>query len=234
MNICVIGSSHVAALKAAWDNEAAAWPVRMTFFAAPGGIASKVKSSEGIICSTDNRLKEFWKKTSGGEEKVNLRRYDALVIVGLQFSFPLLRAGLSRQVREVLISDVFCFSKTFSFISMVRKSFSGPIVVCPRPLYPEGSKAATREDLVESFDDTLEALEEEGSGLQILFTPPPLKALSTDRRFTRPEYLSGAPSLKGGEFNADKDFDREAHANEAYGSLVLREIFEKLGISQID
>lgn len=235
MNICVIGNSHAGALKAAWDKEAGAWQAQLTFFASPGLNSALLEERDGVYVASKDKIRRFFNVTSGGKEEIDPSHYDAFVIAGVHFSFPLLRPRLSRQVRKAVISDMFDSSDSFSFLEIIRKKSSGPIVISPRPLYPHVNDAATDENSLERFEETIETMNEVGDGLQALFAPPPVEALSICRRFTKPEYLTGADTLNGGKHKDESNIRaRNPHGNADYGSLVLREIFKKLGVSKTD
>lgn len=85
--VCCIGSSHIATLKAGWDQIAPKWPgVEMTFFGSPN---NRVEESmqfltlEGRrIVPTDAGVTKFFKLTSGGLGDIDLDAYDAFVVMG--------------------------------------------------------------------------------------------------------------------------------------------------------
>lgn len=103
MRLCVIGNSHAAGLKRAWDGLAAQFPaVELIFFVAPGKrIADLALQGSRLIPATDD-LRERLILSSGGRSDVVLADYHGFLLYGL-FGLPQIDRRLSSQLREIIL-----------------------------------------------------------------------------------------------------------------------------------
>lgn len=87
--ICLIGSSHLACWKLAWDETKAEYAdkVSLTFFGASGRGLAEANISGRTLVPHKEKLLKFIKQTSGGRNSVEIDKYTHFVIVGLEFSF---------------------------------------------------------------------------------------------------------------------------------------------------
>ena len=86
MKICIIGNSHVGALKRAWEKHfdwAETKKVSITFFAARGRKLNRLKYKDGMLIAKTEQLKKMLSFTSGGESFIDLNAYDVLLLYGL-------------------------------------------------------------------------------------------------------------------------------------------------------
>src|ERR1700748_2002214 len=90
-SICVIGNSHTAAFKQAWDNRAPAVAdgVSLTFFAARSQYLDTLVYEPGAFVSRDPELSERLRLTSGGKDRIDLADYDAFVLIGMGYRFTI-------------------------------------------------------------------------------------------------------------------------------------------------
>ncbi|GLS86078.1 hypothetical protein GCM10010873_10520 [Cypionkella aquatica] len=91
MRVCVIGNSHIAALKLGWDAllaaDPAAWAeVKPTFFGAPSDGMRHIKLEDGCIVPKRKDIAEHFQRMSGGQDKITLADYDGFFLVGLNVS----------------------------------------------------------------------------------------------------------------------------------------------------
>ena len=85
--VCVLGNSHLAAVKLGWNQRAAAHPdLHCDFFGAPKNGMAEVAFEDGLIVPQNEAVRAAFAMTSGGRESVQLRDYDCVVAVGLGFS----------------------------------------------------------------------------------------------------------------------------------------------------
>lgn len=89
MRIAVIGSSHVAAIKAAAPEIADTYPdVELTFFALPGGVFRRATLRDGIISAASLDAVETALVTKiNGNTALHVDGYDHLWVVGDRFGF---------------------------------------------------------------------------------------------------------------------------------------------------
>jgi hypothetical protein len=90
--ICVIGNSHVNALKQGWEDIAATCPDhRLTFFASLGDRIGKLELVEGCLVPQDPALLKNIVFTSGGLDRIVLADYDVYLVYGLQLRLSNIR-----------------------------------------------------------------------------------------------------------------------------------------------
>lgn len=91
LRLCVIGNSHIAALKLGWDRlmaEAApGWAaVEPTFFGAPSDGMRHVALQGTALVPTRQKISSHFRALSGGYDRIELTRFDAFLLVGLNVS----------------------------------------------------------------------------------------------------------------------------------------------------
>ena len=86
VRVCVLGNSHLAALRRGWDQIAERFPAhKLTFFGAPRNIMGDlVLDGRRLVPRTEKLLQKI-RQSSGGLDAVELDHYDAFVLYGLQF-----------------------------------------------------------------------------------------------------------------------------------------------------
>jgi hypothetical protein len=82
LRICIVGNSHVAALRRGWTQLETQYPETIVdIYGAPGGTFTEVMASDGkIVCKGERAADSF--KMTGGSREVALNRYDCVVVVG--------------------------------------------------------------------------------------------------------------------------------------------------------
>ncbi|MEM9062814.1 MAG: hypothetical protein AAGD13_20320 [Pseudomonadota bacterium] len=99
--ICVLGNSHLAAMKSGWDLISDHTDgYELTFFGAPKAMMDGLVLEGSKLVPQNDKLKVKLRVFSGGSEMVDLNAYDAFVVVGLQFG-PRRIAQLYRSHRPV-------------------------------------------------------------------------------------------------------------------------------------
>jgi hypothetical protein len=99
--VCVLGNSHLAAVKLGWNQRAAAHPdLHCDFFGAPKNGMAEVAFEDGLIVPQNEAVRAAFAMTSGGRESVQLRDYDCVVAVGLGFSMATLIRRVYRDYRS--------------------------------------------------------------------------------------------------------------------------------------
>jgi hypothetical protein len=83
MRVCILGNSHVAALRAAWGQQPDRWPgLHPSFVAAPRSLLQHMAVLDGTLVPTDATTRAALQRLCGQTE-VTLAAQDAFVIVGL-------------------------------------------------------------------------------------------------------------------------------------------------------
>ncbi len=76
MRLCLLGNSHVAALKLGFSGSEA------VFFASPSRTLRTLQPQDGELVSTDPDLRRRLAKSSGGAETIRVSEFDAFLVVG--------------------------------------------------------------------------------------------------------------------------------------------------------
>ncbi|WP_428661136.1 hypothetical protein [Reyranella sp.] len=159
MTICIVGNSHVIALKEAADG----FPWALSYFCAPGFNLADVIVQDGKLVGGSERLRTAlanWSAIGVGNilQEVELKASSAFIVVGLGLS-PMHLASSYASVRlfnhmsrgmtmvsldcleEILVAR---FRSTWSFkiARLLRANSDRPIVVVPQPALIETPKTA--------------------------------------------------------------------------------------------
>lgn len=245
-SVCILGSSHLGALKEAWTKGIAVSPeLSVTFFGATGWRLEDLHYREGALVPQNDTLRRYLKRTSGGKERIVIDSYDAFVLYGVALDFrELLRFCsdngtlaqrkwgaapnlLSESCFAAAIESWIAGSNCADYLARIRLDHDKPVLLCPRPLPPE------------SYYDTLR------DGPPRLFDPDFLAVLVAEFR----EQVSRLCRKYGGEecWQDDETFawpgatrngfglaprasDRQhnVHMNEAFGRLMMMKILRRL------
>ena len=101
MRVCILGNSHVACIKVAWDELGKSHTdYCLTFCAAPGRRLDAMELSGDHLVPSNPQLRRDILTTSGGRDSIAIRDHDAFCIVGLGFRFPVLDLSFSSAVVE--------------------------------------------------------------------------------------------------------------------------------------
>ena len=84
--ICVLGNSHLGALKLGWDLIEGSYPgTELTFFGAPRSMMQDLVLEGTRLVPRTDKLTAKIRRSSGGLEAVEIEDYDAFILYGLQF-----------------------------------------------------------------------------------------------------------------------------------------------------
>ena len=238
LRTCLIGNSHLAAVKTAWDEHGSA-SFDPSFYGALNRDWSHLVVENGLLVASSSALAKQMQAT-GGATTIDPAQFDAFVLIGFSLSFhrfakvyethrlaehvtragaPISPAGLRAAIRDFMDATV-----CLDVAKRIRSIFKGPILVCP---IPNISAAARRLSQPEArklnvlSDEAIFAPALAGVIASVLgelaakhgFTvlPQPEQTVE-DLVYTREDYAIG--QTKAGE----PDY---LHANSAYGALVL-------------
>jgi len=206
--ICVIGNSHSAALKLAFENQLVAEFGRrfsITFFAARSMTLKGLQLNGASLIPTSDELSAAIAQTSGGLNVIDLEEYDAFIIYGLGLDALILTNGfLSEAVLEQTVSDYLEASLSWRLVKDIRKCSSAPIILGHSPLY--GRRDDDRKPVAERYIKGMELLNSK------------LKAQSDTIMLMQPAAtVSGINTL--GMYMKDD----VGHMNERFGYLWLKQ-----------
>jgi hypothetical protein len=231
MKICVIGNSHVGALKRAWDKLSPANPTReMVFFAhrVDGMAALKVEGNQ--LVPTSESLEAAMKFTSGGLDHILPKDYDVFLIYGLRAN-PNFDSGdrfISRQVRQQAVDDLTQNKLSLKILKMVRQLTDARIFLGHNPL--SSASALVPNTSTEAYESGIAVLNElfyGPMGAEMLVQPlrTIVNGRNTDAAFSQDSQRLAISDSKG-EDRHPKGEDR--HMNQAFGEIWLGEFFARL------
>lgn len=248
---CVIGNSHVAALKLAFSNR----PLKLqkgatlTFFSAQNRIMTHIEREGTNLVAGSDELAEKLRYTSGGKDTIALKTYDAFVLVGSGFGIDVLRLGqdcgtitpgegehvLSRACLSASVEAYMEKTMALRLAAMIREVTDVPIVLVGAPFVsarllldePYCNQPWLKSThFLEPFVAICRAAGErvaKRTGCEIVWQPQETFTLPgfTDESFNRNPVRFQMHST------AAPDFDAK-HGNEDYGALILSAILSKL------
>jgi len=227
--VCVIGNSHTACLKLAWDDLQFRLPnIALTFFAdRASGVAAMEPTNGGLIPVSD-RVRKAISHTSGGHGVIDLRKYDSILVVGLTSGYPKFGYYSNAAARQAMLDHI-PTTPAFTLVKKVRQTSEIPIFLVHQPLRKKGE---------DGYDDGgLPTYRQENGGVgayrqiigainQELFQDMNAKLLEqpaqtiTDCFYTRSEFGVDAVRLDLGGGNIKQEDDR-AHMNARFGNIFL-------------
>jgi len=237
--VCVIGDSHVAALKKGWELIQPRYDgFELTFFAAPAHLAVDLDVADGRLVTSNEKLRQFLKLTSGGRTEIG-PDYDRIILCGFGLSLARLVAVYNREARVTEIMTVdeklksvsaeeflalgrnqIYYTLAFQIVAKLKKITQAPIFVVTNPMpgatgreefWGKLERNGDAPHIVEAFLTVCERVcRETGT----TFVPQPMKT-RRDGIKTRRRYTLNAVRLTAG------NNDDGQHMNAAYGAIVL-------------
>jgi hypothetical protein len=232
MKICIIGNSHIAALKLAIRRRVYADAENtFTFWGTPGDSFNKIVYADRRFTTPETAM--VMEVSDKQYTSLPIDHFDALVFHGNELCPSLIMESLrmfSSDLRnysfQFLSEGLDRYLATFHAINlatMVARDFAGPVIVSPTPLLSETPGWLNHR----TFDD------DEYSYLcslltnllrkrSILFAPQPKRTI-TQGKYTRAKYERGAVELIDLKNKGFRDY---LHMNASYGKLVLKEVVD--------
>lgn len=154
-SVCIVGNSHVAAVKQAWTNRAPVLlpDVSVDFFSAGTSLLPKLTLDGKIWRCANELLREKIAYTSGGQDYIDLSRYDAFVVLGTGFGLDIPKFSeeydiasetrapegelLSRPCFAALLEAWFENSLAVQMADTIRSVSDRPILICAAPFLSE-------------------------------------------------------------------------------------------------
>jgi hypothetical protein len=251
MKVCVIGNSHIVALKLAWDRfSSQADGVELRFFGSSGQNLRFLKLDKGALTSDDREVVQQMKVTSGGSSRIEIADYDAFLLSGLSLGvYNMLR--LAKDHRTVgtvgvapyshLISDAvfdlavkrhFALATCVQVTDLIRSvAPNAPIAAAPTPHPCRGlTDARNHWADAELLSTRIEPvwsreLAEFLATRRVSFVPQ-RKETQDGRFFTQKRYSVGSVSLRGMK---ERVKEEHRHMNAEYGSYVLADALPMIG-----
>ncbi len=252
IRVCLIGDSHLGALKRAADADAApGW--KLTFFGGHAELMQSIRVQDGALVPASTELRRKFARFSRGPDTIVLDDYDRFVIVGLRLGmramFDLYRGFVSdsmasRPERKYLLSDD-CFLRAaepgtaeceaMRLARLIRGATDRPVHVVTKPNLAAGLKGDVPVHVSMMYDaasggdapalGTLFATlcARIGAGAGVTVLPP-IAAAAEDGIFNR----RGFSMMPEGAARMPvlKQLGLLSHGNDLYGAQVLRALNE--------
>lgn len=246
--LCVIGNSHLAAVKMGWDRvPEEERPAQIDFFASRSQTLAKTYVRDGALKSDDDFVLKSFQMT-GGAPEIDLLRYDGFVVIGCGVHFkllcrmfdaatvhpharpgarlaswPALRSGLDGQIAK---------TAALRLVERIRSASSAPVAFVPEPFF--GKKVLTLGDsppfnfvydagLGATCVDMFEAACERAFAPYAAFVRQPAETRQ-EAMFTDARYSFGAVGIRGmvGLAKRVRKVEDFSHKNAEYGETVIR------------
>jgi hypothetical protein len=150
MKICVIGNSHIAALKKAVEDGALDHTdANIVFFGAPGKNFDKLQVRDGMICGPATLQDMFLRVSDGLYTRIDPAEFDVVVVYAGRFYFHRLLGSIHRVLRSDVHLSKDCLSTgigrwltskhVFRLARMIDEASPATrVVLVPRPIPAAG------------------------------------------------------------------------------------------------
>ena len=142
IRVCIIGDSHLSALKLAWDKISDQFTdIQIKFFGSVSNSLNELRIEQGALTPQSDRVRKNLAITSGGSTKIILDDYDIFVLHGLGFNINRLVKKLSLKPPEspLTFNEVKVILNQSLSYQLAKKIFPSrkPVLISPQPFPPE-------------------------------------------------------------------------------------------------
>ena len=250
MKICVIGNSHIAALKLAVENGALdGADIDIVFFGAPGKHFNKLRVRDGVIRGPDTLRDKFLLVSEGRYTQIDPAEFDVVVVYAGSFYFHQLLGSIHHALKNQVHLSEDCLSTgierwltskhAFRLTRRIGKASSTTrAILVPRPIPAVGATDASVtvgpyakspwlwDRLEPSFRKkvwSICAQTAERGGVEVF--PQPESTIDANQ-FTKPEYTAHSKRLLQPEVNHDQE--EVSHMNARFGEEFLLSLIAHL------
>lgn len=228
MKLCVLGNSHLASLKLAWDQIADQQSdFELTFFGSPrmGMNALRAEPEAKKLFTPKEGVADHLAQSSGGLREIDYTKYDAFLLYGLFFGAPRLDKRHSDAVKQATINDMIQSSLALQTARKLGKLGEKHVFFGLEPLLSDGGEklieAGNLEPNLLEYRDITEHIARRLKRPYWHLLSQPEETI--DRLLTtNPEYGKGSvrllPHAKKGSVHPARDVH---HMNAEYGKLYL-------------
>jgi hypothetical protein len=248
MRVCIVGNSHVAALRKAWEPWRRAHKgakLDVTFFGSHSASLRNVTARDGRFTTDDAAVRRTLAMTTGrADPELAIADFDLFVLYGLVnpnwyvaysagegIDRPPTLPRVSRGLLRALAEQAFRQSLAMHMYGLVRSASQAPVIVAPQPYL---SQAVIGDPNQSPYGDAppadlaarpalLSALDEVLAAAAaregFRWLAQPAQTV-VDDHWTRPEYCVDSVRLSAQMDIAHPD-DDYAHMNQRYGDAVL-------------
>ncbi len=228
MKICVIGNSHVAVLKHAYDNlpKTAATP-ELTFFADRGAGVNKLEVTGRKLAppARDRSLLSAIRMTSGGHANIDPDLYDRFLLIGMAADVrqlaEMVLQPISEAARNCAIGDYWSSRAVARMVAKLKAITDKPVIYGVTPLVAAARKNNDGPAAYEKMIALSKQLFFDDMGVALVAQP--VETIVNGYN-TALDYARGSIRLqvkKNQGFQQHK-VDELHHMNPAYGALWLK------------
>lgn len=234
MKICIIGNSHVGALKRAWESMSSFHnAAEIVFFADRGRGLDEIAINGKVLAPKTKRLQKSFEFTSGGKKVIDPIEYDFFLVYGLDSKAFFISP--KRYYSEVVLKQASAdhVSKTLSFklVEYIRALSDKNIYLghAPLPAY-KGSdfKVISPEGYLMGLD-VINDFVFSDVGAHMIMQP---KDTIVSGKYTHPDLSVGSKRLSIGDRLDDEHHPENdhGHMNDKFGAKWLTAFFEKINL----
>lgn len=229
--IAILGNSHTAALKSAWDTNRAAYrDLELVFFAARSSGDTRFKDLDpvdGKLVPRHPKMISSLHFSSGGRTDIVGKDYDAFALIGLSPRLILLppASDYSAAVRAAMYNAGRHRGLSRIVANIKAIAPDKPLLVAAKalPADPPDNAGPATDVYARSVRRMVRRVFEP---LDVVYLPQPAETIVGDN-WTRPEYAISSTRLQtSAESLPDDEHPVEdvRHMNSAYGALVLDQL----------
>jgi hypothetical protein len=230
IRLCVVGNSHVASLKKAWNELSRQHPeVQITFFACRGRHLFRLVARDGCLSCDVAALRQILSFTSGGASEIRVADYDQFLIYGSDarpyFTFP--GEVFSRAVVMQSVYDSVGGTLAYYLLRQLRRLTDKPVYVGHCPLL--GAKEVRFRQKPQTYIDGIDFINRVFyNTLRAELVPQPIATI-VNGTATDPAYVRGATRLAVGDALDDVPQPETdlSHMNGEFGKLWLTQFLDR-------
>jgi hypothetical protein len=233
MRLCIIGDSHVGALKQAIDvlNNSDIFSQVVFFAKGSDGMRNLVadKNTKKLMPGTRSLGRSF-ELTSQGLNHIDPIDYDCFLVYGLGYQ-PYFKHSpfVSEQLDQVHFEDTFNTKLLGSVVRKLREVTDKPIYIGHTPFRAVSTVKTT--DVDGSYENNINLIDQylKEHFNKVTLLPQPIESIC-DKRKTKPDFCKGSIRMETGH-NLDgtvHPVDDLSHMNESFGRLWLQNFLDIL------
>lgn len=229
MNICVLGDSHVAAIKNGWEKIKNDHPQhQLIFFASPGPGLWELRLKGSVLVPNNRKLAENFNYTSGGLSCVELNDYDAILLVGMGLEIPRIDTRYSNAVINQIFNDSTEKSLNIRLCKKIQPVFTRAIYLAPTPQRASISRPRLAQYKLNYFD-AIKLAQTKFAVNSVSIVAQPHETI-VDDWFTKRIYSIGSQRLAVNDSTYSQYHDDidDSHMNESFGQLWLNDFLKAL------
>lgn len=228
MKICIIGNSHIAALKMAWDTglEKQFPNIEPTFFGARGRLLHDLVVKNGLLAPGSKDLGNSFALTSRGQRYIDPALFDVFLIYGFGAKLTKVLKKRSNAANPERIIDYWQNSGMLQVSRQIRAVTHKPVYCGLAPL--EARKKSTKGIKVYTkFVRRSTKMVFRPEGFTLVAQPP---QTLTKRCATRKQFSAGSTRLKADPKKPKQRHPKRdsLHMNARFGAIWLRSFLQSI------